>query len=51
MVRKREAAGIALLAFGIGLILSVLLRSGFLTVLLGLGCVAAGFLIRFCGEA
>ncbi len=42
MVRRKECIGAALAAFGVGLILSVLLQSGICPVLLGIGCIIAG---------
>ncbi len=42
MVRRKECTGVALTAFGAGMILSVLLQSGLCPVLIGIGCIIAG---------
>lgn len=42
MVRRRECIGVALAAFGAGLLLAALLQSGLCVVLLGIGCIIAG---------
>lgn len=44
MIRRKCCLGAILVAFGAGLILSVLLGSGFFAVLLGLCVVAAGLI-------
>ncbi len=47
MIRKREALGLALTAFGIGMILSVLLSSGLCPIVIGgAAMIAGGLLIR-----
>ncbi len=42
MVRRKECVGTALAAFGVGMILSVLLQSGLCPVILGACCIVAG---------
>lgn len=42
MVRRKDCAGMALVALGTGMILSVLLRGGLCPVILGVGCVLVG---------
>lgn len=44
MIRRKCCMGAVLAAFGAGLILSVLLGSGFFAVLLGLCAVAGGLI-------
>ncbi len=48
MIKKREAIGIALFAFGVGLVLAVLLQSGLCPVLLGLISIIAGCVFMHC---
>ncbi|GEM_PF-5010528 len=45
MIRKREAAGLALMAFGVGMILAVLLQSGLCPLIIGAAAVIAGCLL------
>lgn len=45
MCRRNEQIGTALIAFGAGLIVSVLLPSGVWAVLAGIGAVVLGFLL------
>jgi hypothetical protein len=40
--------GIAVTAFGLGILLGTLLKSGVGTVLLGLGCLVVGGLLQKC---
>jgi len=49
MVRKREAAGLALMAFGAGMVLSVVLQSGLCPIVIGLGALVAGGILVSCG--
>lgn len=42
MVRRKECVGVALAAFGAGLILAVLLQSGLCPILLGIASIIAG---------
>lgn len=42
MVRRKECVGVALAAFGVGLILAVLLQSGLCPILLGIASIIAG---------
>lgn len=44
MIRRKCCMGAILVAFGAGLVLSVLLGSGFFAVLLGFCAVAAGLI-------
>ncbi len=48
MIRKREVIGIALFAFGVGMILAVLLQSGLCPILLGIAAVVAGCIFMHC---
>ena len=45
MICRREAAGIAAIAFGLGLLISTLLQSCFILIVLGLGAITFGFLL------
>ena len=45
MIRIREAAGLALMAFGEGMILAVLLPSGLCPLMIGAAAVIAGCLL------
>lgn len=45
MCRRNEAVGTALMAFGAGLLISVLFSSGIWTVLVGIGAIALGCLL------
>ena len=45
MMRKKEAAGLALVALGVGMILAVLLQSGICPLILGMAAVVAGLLL------
>lgn len=49
MVRTRCALGLALLAFGAGMIFSVILKTGFFAVILGLIFLVVG-VILLCGN-
>lgn len=42
MVRRKECMGMVLAAFGVGLILAVLLQSGLCPVILGIVSIIAG---------
>ncbi len=42
MIRKREALGLALMAFGAGMILAVLLQSGLCPLVIGTAAVIVG---------
>ena len=42
MIRKREALGFTLMAFGVGMILAVLLQSGLCPLVIGAAAVIAG---------
>ena len=45
MVRKKEALGFALMAFGAGMILAVLLQSGLCPLVIGAAAVIAGCIL------
>ncbi len=45
MMRKKEAAGLALVTFGMGMILAVLLQSGLCPLILGAAAVIVGLLV------
>lgn len=42
MVRRKECVGVALAAFGAGMILAVILQSGICPLMVGIGCIIAG---------
>ncbi len=42
MCRKNQLCGSALIAFGLGLLVGMLLNSGFVSFLIGMGIIALG---------
>ena len=47
MLRQKECLGLALAAFGVGLVLAIVLQSLLCRFLLGTGCILAGcFLLK-----
>ncbi len=45
MIRKREALGLALMTFGAGMILAVILQSGLCPLVIGAAAVIAGCIL------
>lgn len=49
MIRKKNAAGLALFCFGAGMIFSVFLQGGLCAVIVGLAAMVAGAVL-LCGN-